>query len=309
MTNPNPSNVPASVRQRLLNLARSSGEDFQALLTRYALERFLYRLGVSRHRDGFVLKGAFLFVAWGEGVSRPTADLDFLASGDPEIRRFEAIIRELSAPKALDDGLEFHPDTVRGTAIREQALHDGIRIRLQSTLGNARIPLQIDIGFGDAVDPGPVEITYPSILDMPEARVWAYRAEAVIAEKLEALVSIGVATSRLKDFFDIWHLSSVTHFDGPSLQRAVASTFERRATAIPSDAPPALGPEFSGRADRVQQWNRLVNRFGLAESALSLGEVCTAIWTFARPVFTSTRNGRAFNGVWQPGGPWKHEDE
>ena len=309
MTNPDPSNVPASVRQRLLNIARSSGEDFQALLTRYALERLLYRLGTSRHRDSLVLKGAFLFVAWGDVVSRPTTDLDFLASGDPEIERFEALMKELCAIESMNDGLDYQADTVRGSAIREHALHDGIRFRLKAALGSARIPLQIDIGFGDAVDPGPVEITYPSLLDMPAAHVWAYRAESVIAEKLEALVSIGVATSRLKDFFDIWHLSSVTPFDGPSLQRAVASTFERRATAIPSDAPPALGPEFSGRADRVQQWHRLVNRFGVDESAPSLGEVCTAIWTFVQPVFTSTRNGRAFNGVWQPGGPWKHEGE
>lgn len=304
MTNPNPVNVAASVRQRLLNIARASGEDFQALLTRYALERLLYRLGASPHREELILKGAFLFVVWGDLVSRPTADMDFLAIGEPVIARYEEIIRGLCSAESTADGLEYDADSVRGAAIREQVLHHGIRIRLRATLASARIPLQIDIGFGDVVTLGSEEITYPTLLDMPPARVRAYRAEAVIAEKLEALVSIGVATSRLKDYFDIWQLSSVTSFDGPSLQQAVASTFERRATRVPSDLPPALGPDFSARADRGLQWARLLERFGVGDSAPTLDEICTAIWLFVEPVFTHIRDGTALTGTWKPGGPW-----
>jgi predicted nucleotidyltransferase component of viral defense system len=304
MTNQTTVNPAASVRQRLLNIARRDGVDFQALLTRYAFERLLYRLGTSPYREELILKGAFLFAAWGDFVARPTADLDFLAFGEPAIARFEAIVRDLCAATAPADGLEYHADSVRGAAIREQALHDGIRIRLRANLGSARIPLQIDIGFGDAAAPGPVDIAYPSLLQMPAALVRAYRVEAVIAEKLEALVSIGVATSRLKDFFDIWRLSCLTSLDGLPLQLAVASTFERRATPIPSGLPPALGPEFSSRGDRGLQWARLADRLGIEKPAPTLGEVCAEIWEFVRPIFSHLRDGRPFTAAWKPGGPW-----
>jgi len=302
-------NVPASVRQRLLNVAKTTGEDFQVLLTRFALERLLYRLGESPHRDVLVLKGAFLFLAWGDAASRPTRDIDFLAFGDAEVERFEALIKEVCTIASPNDGLEYQVDTVRGEPIREQALHDGIRFHLLATLDAARIPLQIDVGFGDTIDPDPVEISYPTILDLPAPSVRAYRVEAVVAEKLEALVSIGQATSRLKDFFDIWRFSSVFSFDGRLLKQAVGSTFERRRTPIPAGDPPALGEGFSSDTDRVRKWNRLVTRFAAEETIPSLTDVCEEILRFVTPIISSVRDGQALAGSWPPGGPWDLEDE
>jgi len=309
MSKANLKNIPASVHQRLLNVAKATNEELQALLTRFALERLLYRLGRSPHREALVLKGAFLFLAWGESASRPTKDIDFLATGEAEIGRFEDLIRDVCKVADPNDGLEYHAETVHGEAIREQAHHDGIRIYLLATLGNARIPLQIDIGSGDAIDPDPVDISYPTVLDLPAPSIRAYRRESVIAEKLEALVSIGEATSRLKDFFDIWRFSSVFAFDGQNMQRAVQSTFDRRHTPIPVGIPPALGGEFTRDADRVKQWDRLVTRFAAEETTPSLTDVCGKILRFATPIFSRIRDGRAFAGSWPPGGPWDLEDQ
>jgi hypothetical protein len=304
-----PKNVPASIRQRLLNVAKATDEEFQALLTRYALERLLYRLGESPHRDVLVLKGAFLFLAWGEAASRPTKDIDFLAAGEAEVERFVELIQDVCAIVDPSDGLEYQADTVRGEAIREQAPHDGIRIHLLAVLGSARIPLQIDVGFGDAINPKPLEISFPTILDHSAPTVRAYRKEVVVAEKLEALVSIGQATSRLKDYFDIWRFSSVFEFDGELLLRAVESTFKRRRTRIPAIDPPALGNEFSRNSDRMRQWDRLFRRFTGKESIPSLAEVCEGILRFVMPIISSIREGRRFAGSWLPGGPWNLEDE
>ncbi len=309
MSMANPKNLPASVRQRLLNVAKTTDEEFQALLTRFALERLLYRLGESRHRNALVLKGAFLFLAWGEAASRPTKDIDFLATGDAEVERYVDLIKDVCTVTDSSDGLEYHADTFRGEPIREQALHDGIRIHLLATLDNARIPLQIDVGFGDAIDPDPVEISYPTILDLPAPSVRAYRKEGVIAEKLEALVSIGEATSRLKDFFDIWRLSSIFEFDGELLMQAVESTFKRRRSPIPAGDPPALGEEFSRNSDRVKQWDRLVTRFAAKETIPSLPDVCEEILRFVTPIFSNIRDGRTFAGSWSPGGPWDLEEK
>jgi predicted nucleotidyltransferase component of viral defense system len=288
-------------------VAKTTGEDFQGLLTRFALERLLYRLGESPHRDVLVLKGAFLFLAWGGAASRPTRDIDFLAFGDPEVERFETLIKDVCTIADPNDGLEYQADTVRGEPIREQALHDGIRIHVLANLANARVPLQIDVGFGDAIDPDPVKISYPTILDLPAPEVRAYRKEAVIAEKLEALVSIGQATSRLKDFFDIWRFSSIFAFDGQLLWQAVQSTFDRRRTPIPEGVPAALGEEFSRNTDRVKQWERLSTRFAAEETIPSLADVCEEILEFVTPVFSSVRDGRALAGSWPPGGTWDLE--
>jgi len=304
-----PKNIPASVHQRLLNVAMTTDEEFQALLTRFALERLLYRLGRSPHRDVLVLKGAFLFLAWGESASRPTKDIDFLAMGEAEIERFENLIKDVCRVADPSDGLGFQADTIRGEPIREQALHEGIRIHVLANLANARVPLQIDVGFGDAIDPDPMKISYPTILDFPAPEVRAYRKEAVIAEKLEALVSIGQATSRLKDFFDIWRFSSIFAFDGQLLWQAVRSTFDRRRTPIPEGVPAALGEEFSRNTDRVKQWERLATRFAAEETIPSLTDVCEEILKFVIPIISSIRDGRIFSGSWPPGGPWDFEDE
>lgn len=183
MTTEERARLQASVRQRLLNLAQRDNTDFQFVLTRYGLERFLYRLGRSPHRSTFLLKGAFLFYAWQHEMGRPTRDLDLLGHGVPDIRRLEGVIADIAAVEADDDGLDFVPDTIRGEAIREASLYDGIRLKLVATLGRIRIPMQIDIGFGDAAGPSAVELEYPTLLDQDAPRILTYRPEFVVAEK------------------------------------------------------------------------------------------------------------------------------
>ena len=307
MTKQGIKNTSASVRQRLLNLSKERGEEFQSVLTRFALERLLYRLSQSPHKNTLVLKGAFLFVVWGEQIDRPTKDLDFLAFGDPGVERFEAIVKELCEIDFPSDGLEFKTDTVRGAPIREAALYDGIRIHLIAMLGTARIPLQIDIGFGDAIEPPPTEITYPTMLDFPRPTIRGYRRELAIAEKFEAMVSRGAVTSRLKDYYDIWILSSTFEFDREEIASAVAATFQRRGTILPSGTPSSLGEEFISSPDRIRQWDGLMKRFRPQDSNPTLAEAASAVRIFLLPVVDSIRENLDLTSSWPPGGPWQPE--
>jgi len=233
-------NLAQSVHHRLLNRAREQGEDFNLVLIRYMLERFLYRLGCSRHKDSFVLKGAMLFAAWTDQPPRPTRDLDLLGIGDSSDEALVRIFREIARTPVEPDGLVFDGDGISISEIREAQDYPGKRIKLPARLGNARLNLQIDVGFGDAVTPEPAEIVYPALLDMPAPRVRAYPCETVIAEKLQALVAFDVAISRMKDFYDMWTLSKQFPFEGASLSAAIAATFNRRSTPIPNGAPTAL---------------------------------------------------------------------
>ncbi len=210
MSNISPSNVAASVKQRLLNRARSRKEDFNLLLTKYALERVLYRISQSRHREAFVLKGALLFELWTEQAHRPTRDADFLAMGESSTERFQALFREICTLPVEDDGIQFDPESVKVDRIREDQEYEGIRVPLLGYLENARLPVQIDIGFGDAVTPAPVETSFPTLLDFPAPSLFSYPRETVVAEKFEALVKLGIANTRMKDFHDLRALSVVS---------------------------------------------------------------------------------------------------
>ena len=219
--------MAASVRGRLLKLSRERREEFHGLLTRYALERLLYRLGLSGHREQFVLKGAMLFPLWKSEPHRPTRDLDLLGKGNPTIAHLEQVFGEVCRVSAGEDGIQFLPDTVVGVQIREDQVYEGVRIRLVARLAGATIPLQIDIGFGDVVTPAPTEVEYPTILDFPPPRLQAYPRETVIAEKLQAMVTLGIANSRMKDFYDVWVLAQSFAFEGDLLCRAIQATFAR----------------------------------------------------------------------------------
>jgi hypothetical protein len=199
-------NLTASVRQRLLNLVREQNEDFGLFLTKYGLERILFRLSQSRHRDVFILKGALLFELWTEQTYRPTRDADFLGTGESSLERFTQIFRDIFAEEVEDDGLRFDAESVKAERIKEDADYEGVRVTLMGHLDNARIPIQIDIGFGDVVTPAPVETGYPSLLDLPRARLLTYPKETVVAEKFEGLVKLGMANSRMKDFHDLYIL-------------------------------------------------------------------------------------------------------
>ncbi len=297
-------NVAASVHQRLLSIATSRGEEMQSVLTRYALERLLYRIGQSRHRPTLVLKGAFLFVAWEGTAARPTKDLDLLAFGEPEVPRFEEIFRGICAQEAPDDGLAFDSSSVRGQPIREASRYDGIRIKLLARLGNARIPLQVDIGFGDAIQPPPADIDYPTLLDFPAPRVKGYLRETVVAEKFEAMVARGSVTSRLKDYYDIWLLSQNFEFDLYQPAIALAATFEQRGTSLPVHTPPCLTRDFTSNPGRIRQWEKLVRRFDSGGSVPPLETAAARIETFLMPAVNATDTRPKSPATWTPGGPW-----
>jgi predicted nucleotidyltransferase component of viral defense system len=295
-------NVPASIQARLKNRARDTGEEFQTLLTRFALERLLFRLSVSEHQDTFVLKGAFLFLAWGESIERPTRDLDLLAEGEPDIGRLEKIFRELCEQDVESDGVVFVADTVRGRMIREQAPYDGIRINLEAGLGNAVLRLQIDVGFGDAVVPAPIEIDFPVLLEFPSPRLKGYRLETVVAEKCEAMVVLGLANSRLKDYYDLWRLATKYDFEGPVLALAIRAVFEQRQTAIPEGIPAGLTDAYSEQWG--VQWLGVLNRFGV-DDPLSLMETLDLLRRFLLPVFESLAADEELEHTWTPSCGWQ----
>jgi predicted nucleotidyltransferase component of viral defense system len=250
-------NLGASVRARLLKLSKKSGQNFDLVLTRFALERLLYRLSTSHHAHRFVLKGAMLMLSWFDDPHRGTRDLDLLGFGDPSEDAMLTAFREILV-QDFEDGVMFDLDTLRVDRIREELEYGGLRLRALASAGGARINLTIDIGFGDALEPGAEIVDYPVMLDMPAPRLRAYARETVIAEKFQAMVALGRANSRMKDFYDIWILSQSFSFDDDRLARAMAATFARRGTAIPTELPDALTPTFAADEQKRKQWQAFV---------------------------------------------------
>lgn len=299
------SNVAASVRQRLLNRAREEGEDVQRLLVRYALERLLYRMSLSDWHDQFVLKGAFTFLLWQGTLHRPTRDLDLMGYGSPEPRAVEDVFRAITGmDEGLEDGLQFDPSSVTAAPIREQAEYDGIRVKLTAYLGSARIPLQIDVGFGDAITPDPEFATFPALLEFPAPRIRMYPRETVIAEKLHGMVRFGIANTRMKDYYDLWFLSEHFPFEGTTLQRAIRATFERRGTALPDRRPVALTDNFARREEKGRQWEAFLARMELESSGLALSDAVHRGQVFLLPVLRALREEKPFRQTWPPSGPW-----
>ena len=249
-----PRNVGASVRQRLLNLAHARGQPMELLLTRYALERLLHRLSLSPHRERFMLKGAMLLATWFDEPHRATRDVDLLGFGDAAEDALLATFREIMAVE-LDDGVSFDLKGLRIEAIREEVEYGGSRLRTTAALAGARIPITVDIGFGDAVEPGVKDIDLPVLLDMPSPHLRAYPPETVIAEKLHAMVVLGRANSRMKDYYDMWMLTSTFALDPERLRRAIVATFARRNTAVPTLVPDGLSDAFAADAAKQRQWD------------------------------------------------------
>lgn len=296
--------VAASVRQKILNQSRSRGEDFQLLLTRYALERFLYRLSRSVHRDRFVLKGAMLFTLWEGDLHRITRDVDLLGFGSPATDSLVTAIQEVCAVDVEDDGLTFLADQVSGAAIREGQAYDGVRVIVPGHLGSARIRLQVDVGFGDAITPRPEEAMLPAILDYPAPVLRTYPKETVVAEKLQAMVVLGIANSRMKDFYDIAYLARHFAFEGSLVAAAIRATFERRRTDLPTELPIALTDEFASDHTKQTQWRAFLLKAGLA-SEQDLGNIIAILRAFLWPPLTAAAAGATFNKTWTPPGPWK----
>jgi predicted nucleotidyltransferase component of viral defense system len=254
-------NMGASVRTRLLNLAKERNQPHELLLTRYALERLLYRLSTTKHRERFVLKGAMLMTTWFEDPFRPTRDLDLLGFGDPDPHAMLTVFREICTVEA-DDGVVFDVAGLAVDLIREELEYDGLRIKTNATIGGARVRVVIDIGFGDAIEPGIAELEFPVLLDVPAPRVRAYPRETVIAEKFQAMVALGRANSRMKDLYDVWLLSRAYEFKGDGLPRAIAATFTRRKTPVPVDRPYGLTRAFADDPAKQQQWISFAESIG-----------------------------------------------
>lgn len=261
-------NIGASVRARLQNLSRETGQGFELILTRYALERLLYRLSTSVYAERFVLKGAMLLTTWFEDPHRATRDLDLLAFGDPSPDAMIAAFGEILAMEVAD-GVEFDVDALRVDQIREEIEYGGLRLRTTASISGARIAVTVDVGFGDALGPGAEVIDYPSMLDLPAPRLRVYAREAVIAEKFQAMVALGRANSRMKDFYDIWLLGQSFAFDDDRLARAIAATFERRGTAIPMERPDALTQSFAEDVQKQSQWRAFAENVSLDPGSLT----------------------------------------
>ncbi len=300
---PPPSNTAASVHQRLKNAAEKSGERFNDLFQHYALERFLCRLAASPHRARFVLKGALMLRVWEVAAVRPTRDIDLLGRTANDPQRIAAMVREVCMATVDPDGLEFDPTTVKIGRIAEEAEYDGIRATFAGRLGNARIPMQLDIGFGDRVTPEPVEIEYPSVLGTPGARLMGYTPETMIAEKFHVMLHRGTLNSRMKDFFDIWAISRARGFDGRVLSRAIGATCAQRKTVV-AVSPDALTPEALADPQQAVRWTAFRRRLGISDAPESFADVGGWVALFLRPVIESVAEGREFDRTWPPRGPW-----
>ncbi|MUZ76083.1 nucleotidyl transferase AbiEii/AbiGii toxin family protein [Agrobacterium vitis] len=298
-----PRNIGASVRARLLDRARAERSDFQILLTRYALERLLYRLSVSPHRNRFILKGAMLFVTWVADPFRPTRDLDLLGHGDSDAASIAETFGAICAQPVADDGVTFEIAALTAAPIREEVEYGGVRVRTTATIAGARIPIQVDIGFGDAVTPGAVEIEYPALLDAPAPHLRAYPVETVVAEKFQAMVTLGIANSRLKDFYDLWLIAQTFEFRRSTLIEAARRTFERRETALSAGIPIGLSDEFT--AAWSAQWQAFLRRDRMAAAPETFAAVIDDLRLFLLPLVDVENDEQR----WLPGGPWSKERE
>ncbi|MBC8379638.1 MAG: nucleotidyl transferase AbiEii/AbiGii toxin family protein [Planctomycetes bacterium] len=269
--------IAKSIHQRLLNIRDETGEPFNNLLVRYGLERLLYRMVLSGHADSFVLKGAMLFTLWHNIPGRPTRDIDLLGLGQPTHQHLKQVFTDACQVEMEADGLVFDSGSIRTEDIRDDQEYFGVRIRMLGLLGNARVPIQIDVGFGDAVIPAPEKIDYPTILDLPAPRLNAYHPATVIAEKVNAMVVHGFMYSRMKDFYDIYILLNHMDLNDNLLTEAIKATFKRRKIELPHELPVAFTPEFLADGTKQTQWKAFLNRSMLSESGLSIEDVLESL--------------------------------
>ena len=296
--------VGASVRQRLLNQSRAQGRPFQELLQYFAMERFLYRLAKSPFADRFVLKGALLLTAWRAPFSRPTMDIDLAGRTSNDLDHIADLVSAVCGVAAEPDGIEFNRASIEVSRIKEDADYEGVRVRFHGTLAKARIPMQIDIGFGDVIVPAPTEVEYPTLLDFPAPMLQAYPKETVIAEKLEALTKLGLLNSRMKDYYDLALLSRMYPFEGEHLIEAIVATFRHRGTRIEAD-PLGLTDAFYNDPARAVQWRAFVRRSRFTEEPSDLEMLVAKVRRFAFPILAAAAGERSFKSRWQAGGPWR----
>lgn len=297
-------NYAASVRQRLLNYARSGGQDFMFVLRTFAIERLLYRLSRSPYVDNFVLKGAMLFKLWTGDFHRQTRDIDVLAFKSETIGSLKAVFKEISQISFTDDGLTYLSDTVNVDEIREEQQYGGLRVTLTAMLGSAKIKLQVDCGFGDVITPDPIVTNFPTLLDFPAPRLLTYPKETVVAEKLEAITRLGLVNSRMKDFYDIWVLASDFPFSGQTIASAIENTFNRRKTPLPTGTPEAFQPSFIQNPLKQTQWQAFVRKTSFVKIEKDFGKTIDFVGSFLLPPIESILKKKSFKMNWFAGGPW-----
>jgi len=304
MSKKRPSNISASVRQRLLNKARTDKRTFNELLQYFAMDRFLYRLSESIHVDKFVLKGALMLRAWKSPIFRPTMDIDMLAyQASNKISEIERLIRSICDTGVDPDGLEFDSESVQGERIVEDADYEGVRVSFSGKLDTARIRMQIDIGFGDIIYPGPQNTEMPVILDFPPAVINTYSLESSIAEKFEAMIKLDALNSRMKDFYDIWLLSRQFNFKNLELQKAIHLTLQNRKTEMPLIIT-AFTDDFIKA--KISQWDAFRRKIGRGHIPADFTEVVNQLEHFLIPAIEGIRTGTDINLQWKAPGPWEY---
>jgi predicted nucleotidyltransferase component of viral defense system len=303
---PPPSNLPASVRQRLLNLSYKNHEDYNLILTRYAAERFLYRLSQSEYARNFVLKGSLLFAVWTGTMHRPTRDVDLLGYGNIDREIVAATFRSICLTPVEADGIDFDSESVQIEEIRENQEYGGWRVLIEARLETAKVRMQVDIGIGDAISPEPEIIQYPTLLLFPAPHMRAYPKETVIAEKVDAMLVKGPYNSRIKDFYDVWILSRTFAFKGETLLHAIISTLQRRRTEILQSIPISLTLEWWQTNEKKNQWNAFLSREKLAETGVDSIDMIQDLRRFLLPILSVLSQPDKWTSEWPAGGPWSN---
>jgi predicted nucleotidyltransferase component of viral defense system len=300
-------NLAVSIRAKLLAHARRHQDDFQRVLTRYAIERLLFRLSQTDAAENYVLKGAMLFVTWPEHVSRPTGDLDLLGHGDPDAAALKALFTRICEVEVAVDGIVFDLATLSVEPVRETDNYQGARLNLRADLAGARIPVQIDIGFGDYVYPEPKRANFPNLLPgLPQANILMYPPETVLAEKFEAMIRFGEANGRIKDFYDIWVTTRTFTFDLAIVIEAVGGTLRRRVTVIPSEMPFGLTDAFATMAEARGLWSGFLRRTPPMLVPPPFPDLLSELRNFFGPIIPALAVSEGARGVWDPGaGVWR----
>ncbi|MEN0654168.1 MULTISPECIES: nucleotidyl transferase AbiEii/AbiGii toxin family protein [Hyphobacterium] len=307
MTDKTLKNPAASIRAKLLNHAKQHGDDFQRVLTRFAIERFLFRLSQTEAADRYVLKGAMLFVTWPKHVFRPTGDLDLLGQGNPDPAALMELFSAICKIEVHEDGMVFDPTTLKVEPAREDDKYQGARLSLTGELAGARIPVQIDIGFGDHVYPEPKRENFPGLLpDLPPANILMYPPETVVAEKFEAMIKFGETNGRIKDFHDIWVTTRTFPFDMANVVEAVGGTLRRRETATPTEMPVGLTEAFAVIAEERGLWSGFLRRTPPAFQPPTFPELQAELRAFFGPIITGLGRPEGLRGKWDPDvGTWR----
>lgn len=293
-----------SIQARLLNYSRERQVNHSHTLVRYGVERLMYRLSRSPHADRFILKGAVLFILWLEDAHRPTRDLDLLGLGEFSAENLRGIFGEVCAAPVEDDGAEFLSDGIEIEEIREAESYQGLRVKIPGRLGSIQLNVSVDVGFGDAVVPNPRKVAYPVLLDLPHPEMSAYPMEAAVAEKVDAMVLLGLQNSRMKDYYDLWTLARRFSFDAARLAEALDATLKRRGRKLPSQILSGLTEEFAANPAKRTQWKAFLRRTIPGRTDLALGEVVPFLRGFLAPVLEAVLSGSTPHFHWTPERGW-----